>query len=64
MAEPVSLDVINRRIGELVREYDAMKRDDPHVLAICQERLSILGLFIEGWKIQRRVSRGGSLVSA
>jgi len=51
MAEPGSLDVINRRIGELVREYDAMKRDDPHVLAICRARLSILGLFIiEGGK--------------
>jgi hypothetical protein len=37
MAEPVSLVIINRRIGELVREYDATKRDDPRVADILAE---------------------------
>ena len=44
MAEPVSLEVVNRRIGELVSEYDKMKRDDSRVAGVLGElsRLSSL----------------------
>jgi SpoVK/Ycf46/Vps4 family AAA+-type ATPase len=44
MAEPVSLEDVNRRIGELVREYYTMKPDDARVADIVSELSRLLSL--------------------